>query len=63
MNSRDAAFDQLLQETLKATAAEDAGAHDDHGTVNGDGSVKGQEDGEEEVDVGRKKRKRTEDDA
>jgi hypothetical protein len=63
MNSRDAAFDQLLQETLKATAAEDAGTHDDHGTINGDGSVKGQEDGEEEVDVGRRKRKRTEDDS
>lgn len=62
MNSRDAAFDESLKEIIEATAAE-AAAHDPttpRVAVNGHGEVF--EEGEIGV-AGRKKRKRTEDDA
>jgi hypothetical protein len=62
MNSRDANFDLMLQETLKATAAE-AAAQDGTGSVTGNGSLNGREDLEEESAIGAKKRKRTDDDA
>lgn len=58
MNSRDAAFDESIKEIIEATAAEAAGY--DLGSV-GNGH-----EGLEEGEVGpggRKKRKRTEDDA
>lgn len=63
MNSRDAAFDESIKEIIEATAAE-ALAHDRGASmgrnVNGNGDVL--DDGEIGPG-GRKKRKRTEDDA
>jgi hypothetical protein len=56
MNSRDANFEIIFRETLAATAAEaEAAAHEDGGE-----SIL---DPEDEAEAGRKKRKRTEDDA
>ncbi|KAF8210321.1 hypothetical protein K438DRAFT_150573 [Mycena galopus ATCC 62051] len=62
MNSRDAAFDENLEEVLKATAAEAGATHDPAAPPNGNGHPDVDEDGEA-APPNRKKRKRTEDDA
>lgn len=64
MNSRDAAFDQILKETLETTAAE-AGAHDSpsvSSNMNTNGHLDHDEDMEAEPPLSRKKRKRADDD-
>lgn len=64
MNSRDAAFDESLKEIIEATAAEAAAAHDTM-SVTSNGHINGmvEEDDIDQVLSGRRKRKRTEDDA